>query len=221
MLLGPPGVGKGTQAERIAAEFGPCQLSTGDIFRHALSDAGRDAPSAAMAAALAAMKRGELVSDATVDDIVRERARCLACDYGFLLDGYPRTLEQAHTLDDLLASLGHRVDAALHFFAAEPVIVARLSGRRVCRRCHASYHVELHPPHVPGKCDACGGDLMHREDDQPEAIRVRLKAYAATSGPVLEHFRAAGLLREIAAAADPDQVFGRARAAILALGLGG
>lgn len=217
VLLGPPGVGKGTQAERIVAEFGPCQLSTGDLFRHALHDAGDHVPSPAMANALAAMQRGELVSDAMVDELVRERAACLACEHGFLLDGFPRTLEQAHALDEMLAGLGHGLDAALNYHAAESVIIARLSGRRVCERCHASYHLDHKPPRVPDRCDACGGALVQREDDRPEAIRVRLRAYAATCNPVLAHYRARGLLYEIDAAHGPDRVFAQTLAVIRGL----
>ncbi len=211
MLLGPPGVGKGTQADRIVAEFGPCHLSTGDIFRYALSEAGRHAPSPAMGAALAAMKRGALVSDAMVDELVRERITCLKCEHGFLLDGYPRTLEQAHALDADLAGIGRRLHAAINYFADESEIVARLSGRRVCSQCHASYHLEHKPPRVSGRCDACGGELVHREDDRPKAIRVRLRAYANTCDPVLEHYRKRGLLHEIDAAADAEHVFAETR----------
>lgn len=219
VLLGPPGVGKGTQAEKIVAEFGACHLSTGDVFRHAARDTSGVAPSPAMATALAAMKRGELVSDATVVELVRERAECLSCQYGFLLDGFPRTLEQAHALDEMLAAVHRRLDAAINYFAAEPVIIARLSGRRVCRQCRAGYHLENKPPRLAGRCDACGGELIQRDDDKPEAIRTRLQAYAATCGPVLEHYRGRGLLHEIDAAGDPDAVFARTRALFVELNL--
>jgi adenylate kinase len=201
VLLGPPGVGKGTQAEKIVAEFGPCQLSTGDVFRHAARDTSGKAPSPAMATALAAMKRGELVSDATVVDLVRERASCLACPNGFLLDGFPRTLEQAQALDGILAEVKRELDAAINFFAPEAVIVERLSGRRLCRLCRLGYHVVNRPPRVPGVCDACGGELIQREDDKPEAIRTRLRAY----------YRRQGLLREIDASGDPEAVFAQTR----------
>ena len=148
MLLGPPGVGKGTQAEKIIAEFGACHLSTGDVFRHAARDTSGHAPSPAMATALAAMKRGELVSDATVVELVRERAGCLACQYGFLLDGFPRTIEQAHALDGILAAVDRKLDAAINYFAPEALIIERLSGRRVCKQCRAGYHVANKPPRV-------------------------------------------------------------------------
>jgi adenylate kinase len=214
VLLGPPGVGKGTQAEKIIAEFGACHLSTGDVFRYAARDTSGHAPSPAMAVALAAMKRGELVSDATVVELVRERIQCLACQYGFLLDGFPRTLEQAHALDAILGAAGRKLDAAINYFAAESVIIERLSGRRVCRQCRTGYHVQNKPPRMAGRCDACGGELIQREDDKPEAIRTRLHAYATTCEPVLEFYRRQGLLREIDAAGDPEAVFVHTREVI-------
>src|ERR1019366_3871821 len=139
--LGPPGVGKGTQAEKIVAEFGACHLSTGDVFRHAARNSGGTAPSPAMATALAAMKRGELVSDATVVELVRERAECLSCQYGFLLDGFPRTIDQARALDGILGNVKRKLDAAVNYFAPETLIIERLSRRRVCKQCRAGYHV--------------------------------------------------------------------------------
>jgi adenylate kinase len=167
-----------------------------------------------MAVALAAMKRGELVSDATVVELVRERIQCLACQYGFLLDGFPRTLEQAHALDAILGAAGRKLDAAINYFAAESVIIERLSGRRVCRQCRTGYHVQNKPPRMAGRCDACGGELIQREDDKPEAIRTRLHAYATTCEPVLEFYRRQGLLREIDAAGDPEAVFVHTREVI-------
>ena len=217
VLLGPPGVGKGTQAEKIIAEFGACHLSTGDVFRYAARATEAPAPSPAMATALAAMRRGELVSDNTVVELVRERAQCLSCEYGFLLDGFPRTLEQAHALEGILARVERKLDAALNYFAPEAVIIARLSGRRVCPKCRTGYHVANKPPRVADHCDACGTALIQRDDDKPEAIRIRLHAYAATCDPVLEYYRRQGLLREIDASGDPDAVFVQTRAVIDAL----
>jgi adenylate kinase len=214
VLLGPPGVGKGTQAEKIITEFGACHLSTGDVFRHAARDTSGHAPSPAMAVALAAMRRGELVADATVVELVRERVQCLACQYGFLLDGFPRTLEQAHALDGILAKVERKLDAAINYFAPEALIIERLSGRRVCKQCRTGYHVQNKPPRTAGRCDACGGELTQRDDDKPEAIRTRLHAYAATCDPVLEYYRRQGLLREIDASGNPDAVFVHTREVI-------
>lgn len=214
VLLGPPGVGKGTQAEKIIAEFGACHLSTGDVFRYAARDKSGHVPSPAMATALAAMKRGELVSDSTVVDLVRERAGCLSCRYGFLLDGFPRTLEQAHALHGILATIGRTLDGVINYLAPEALIIERLSGRRVCRQCRTGYHLANKPPRVTGRCDACGGELIQRDDDKPEAIRIRLHAYAATCDPVLEYYRRQGLLREIDASGDPETVFAQTRTVI-------
>src|SRR5664280_1775218 len=219
VLLGPPGVGKGTQAEMIVAEFGACHLSTGDVFRHAARNSDGTAPSPAMATALAAMKRGELVSDATVVELVRERAECLSCQYGFLLDGFPRTIDQAQALDGILVQVNRHLDAAINFFAPEALIVERLSGRRLCKQCRLSYHLVNKPPRLPGRCDVCGGELLQREDDQPEAIRIRLRAYAATCDPVLAYYRRQGLLRKIDASGDPEAVFAHTREVMQSLGV--
>jgi adenylate kinase len=145
---------------------------------------------------------------------VRERAGCLACQYGFLLDGFPRTIEQAHALDGILRDVGSKLDAAVNFFAPEALIIERLSGRRVCKQCRTGYHVANKPPRVAGRCDTCGGELIQRDDDKPEAIRTRLHAYAATCNPVLEHYRLQGLLTEIDASGDPESVFAQTRQAI-------
>ena len=217
VLLGPPGVGKGTQAERIIAEFGACHLSTGDVFRHAARATDAHPPSPVMASALAAMKRGELVSDTTVVELVRERAECLVCQYGFLLDGFPRTIDQAEALEGILAGLGRTLDGALNYIAPEALIIERLSGRRVCKQCRAGYHVVNMPPRVTDRCDACGGPLIQRDDDKPEAIRTRLHAYTSTCDPVLAFYQKRGLLRQIDASADPEAVFAKTRAVIAGL----
>lgn len=212
VLLGPPGVGKGTQAVRIVEKFGACHLSTGDVFRAAK---GCDAAaSPALSAAIETMRRGGLVDDTTVVALVRERVRCLACVHGFLLDGFPRTVEQARALDEMLAQVGRRLDAVLHYRASDETIVARLAGRRVCGACRANYHATLHPPRVADRCDRCGAALVVRDDDREDSIRVRLDAYHATVDPVFAHYAAQGVLREIDASGTPDEVFA-ATAAVL------
>jgi adenylate kinase len=176
VLLGAPGVGKGTQAELLASNFGTCQLSTGDVFRAAKkSDACERSPK--LNEALALMKQGALVPDETVLGIVRERARCLRCRGGFLLDGFPRTVAQAEALSGLLQEEGVGLDAVLSYELPIDQIVSRLAGRRTCEQCKAVFHVESIPSRVEGVCDHCGGKLMQREDDQPESIRVRMDAH--------------------------------------------
>ena len=218
VLLGPPGVGKGTQAEMIVETLGACHLSTGDVFRAASAAAACGVPvSPAMQAALAAMKRGELVSDDMVVDLVRERLRCLQCERGFLLDGFPRTRAQAEALDAMLTQLGARIDAAINFTADDSEIVGRIAGRRVCRQCKTNYHLQVHPPRVAGVCDVCGGEVYQREDDKPAVVRTRIAAYHATAQPVVEFYRAKGLLHEIPVHNTPQQTFQKTHEVLLAV----
>lgn len=213
ILLGPPGVGKGTQAARLVGELGACHLSTGDVFRAACRGS-ESTPSPAMAEALATMRRGGLVSDDTVVALVRERVRCLCCHHGFLLDGFPRTVDQARALDAMLAGVGTQLDRVILLDADEPTIVHRLSGRRVCATCRANWHIESHPTRIDGVCDTCGGALIQRDDDRPETIHVRLEAYHAAADAVIGFYRDRGLLATIDASAPPAEVFARIVAAL-------
>ena len=215
VLLGAPGVGKGTQAELISANLGPCQLSTGDVFRAAKGlDPCERTPG--IEAALGFMKRGELVPDETVLSIVGERSRCLQCGGGFLLDGFPRTVAQAEALKNLLTQLGIGLDAVLSYELPIDRIVERLSGRRTCAGCKAVYHVATKPSRVAGVCDHCGGQLVIREDDRPEAIRVRMEAYETSTAPLAEYYRKQGLLVQIAAEGTPEAIYERAATALAA-----
>lgn len=208
ILLGAPGVGKGTQAELIAARLGTCHLSTGDVFRTAkgLSDAER---SPAMTDALGYMKRGELVPDATVLAMVRERTACLCCGGGFLLDGFPRTVAQAEALQQLLTENKIKIDAVLDYRLPLDEIVSRLSGRRTCEKCKAVFHVTGRPPKVEGVCDQCNGKLIQREDDRPEAIKIRMAAYTEQTSPLTNFYEKLGLLVAVDAHGSPDQIFER------------
>jgi adenylate kinase len=211
VLLGPPGAGKGTQAELLTQALGNCHLSTGDLFRAAQCVPD---PSPALRDALAAMRRGELVSDEVVVALVRERARCLRCRGGFLLDGFPRTVAQAEALDALLAEQGVALDAVLSYELPLEEVVARLSGRRTCPACKAVYHIAARPPRVEDVCDRCGGRLVQRADDRPESIRVRLHAYEESTRPLADYYARAGKLVSVAAAGTPEQTLTRSLAAL-------
>lgn len=206
VLLGPPGVGKGTQAEFLCDRFRTCHLSTGDLFRAAACETQ---PSPAMNAALEAMRRGELVSDDIVMSMVRERDKCLRCRGGFLLDGIPRTLGQAEALEQLLDELNVSLDAVLCYEMPLEAIVDRLAGRRTCSECKAVYHVRALPPASEGICDRCAGPLVQRDDDLPEAVRVRMRAYSETTGPLTDFYAERNKLIRVSAKGRPDEVFRR------------
>lgn len=192
VLLGPPGVGKGTQAELLSHALGACPLSTGDVFRHA--HRRPLTPGSALAEAWEYMQRGELVPDATVLGVIAERGCCLHCRGGFLLDGFPRTQAQARGLDELLARENLQLDAVISYSVPTPELVARISGRRVCPKCKAVFHVTGHPPHTAGLCDHCGSQLEHRADDRPEAVTIRLETYHTMTLPLVEYYQSRGLL---------------------------
>jgi adenylate kinase len=213
VLLGPPGVGKGTQADLLCRELGTCHLSTGDIFRAAQCQAE---PGPALRAALSAMQRGELVSDDVVLALVQERIGCLRCPGGFLLDGFPRTVAQADALDELLEEQGLALDAVLSYELPSEEVVARLCGRRTCPDCKAVYHLTACPPRVESICDQCGGRLTQRDDDRPEAIRVRLRVYEEWTRPLTRHYGQTGKLVVIRASGTPEEVLGRTTQALSA-----
>jgi len=209
VLLGAPGVGKGTQAELLSDRLGACHLSTGDIFRASKSLTAAER-SPAMTAALEFMKRGDLVPDSTVLDIVRERVACLRCENGFLLDGFPRTVAQADALQTILANEKIKLDAVVNYELPIDEIVARISGRRTCTKCKAVFHVTAMPPKQAGICDKCGGQLTQREDDRPEAVRVRMEVYEKSTAPLAEFYQKRGLLMPVAATGSPEEIVTRA-----------
>ena len=213
ILLGAPGVGKGTQAELICERLGTCHLSTGDIFRTSKCLAAPER-SPALEAALEYMHRGELVPDATVLDLIRERTRCLRCAGGFLLDGFPRTVAQAEALAALLAEKKVRLTAVLNYDLALDKVVARLSGRRTCADCKAVFHVSARPPKVAEVCDHCGGALFQRDDDRPEAIRTRMEVYEKSTRPLTDFYAGRGSLVTIEAEGTPEEIYSRTIAAL-------
>ncbi|MFZ0732611.1 MAG: nucleoside monophosphate kinase [Candidatus Sulfotelmatobacter sp.] len=205
VLLGAPGVGKGTQADLLNRRLRACHLSTGDVFRAAGSQKECE-QTPAMQQALAYMRRGELVPDSTVWEMVRERGECLHCAGGFILDGFPRTLAQAEALKKFMDEEGLSLSAVVNYDLPEAEIVARLGGRRTCEQCKSVYHVTERPPKVEGHCDRCDGELFQREDDRPESICVRLEAYNRSTAPLIEFYRNLGLLVRIPATGSPDEI---------------
>lgn len=202
VLLGPPGAGKGTQAQWLKERFGIPHLSTGDMLREAVaagSEIGRQAK--------AVMERGELVSDAIMVGVIRERLNQPDCARGFILDGFPRTLAQAEALDALLAERGEKLDAVIEFAVEPEVLVARIAGRFACAKCGAGYHERFKRPRVEGVCDVCGStEFVRRADDNEEAVRRRLQAYLEQTAPLVAFYRARGVLRTVDGMASISEV---------------
>ncbi|MGA3104294.1 MAG: nucleoside monophosphate kinase [Terriglobales bacterium] len=208
VLLGAPGVGKGTQAEYLTERLGACHLSTGDVFRAASKRVDCD-QSPAMKKALDFMRHGELVPDSTVWEMVRERSHCLLHCGGFILDGFPRTITQAQSLQELLETESLSLTAVVDYELPTVEIVQRLSGRRTCEGCKAVFHVTERPSKGKSICDRCGGRLYQREDDQPVSIKVRLDAYELSTAPLIEFYKGLGLLVPISAKGSPEDIAAR------------
>ena len=192
VFLGPPGAGKGTQARFLEQKFGACQVSTGEILRGAVRER---TPLGKTAAEY--IDNGLLVPDDIMVKLVAERLREEDYRQGFILDGFPRTVPQAETLEQILRNRGNELDSVLCVQVPHEVIVQRLSGRRTCKGCGHLYHMVFDPPARPDLCDRCGGDLYQREDDQEEKITARLRVYESQTAPLNEYYRRRGLLREI------------------------
>jgi adenylate kinase len=201
VLLGPPGAGKGTQARRLAARWSVPQVSTGDMLREAVARGTRLGLEARRY-----MDAGELVPDAVMIGLVRERLAQPDGRKGFVLDGFPRTAAQAEALDQLLEAEGTPLDRVVLVQLADEDLVTRLSGRRVCRSCGRNYHVTFSPPQVAGRCDACGGELSQRTDDEEATVRRRLAVYARDTRPLVDYYRRRGLLTTISGAGTMDAV---------------
>ncbi|MCH8274584.1 MAG: adenylate kinase [Armatimonadetes bacterium] len=209
VLLGPPGVGKGTQAKLLSLSRGVPAIATGDMLRAAAqsgSDLGRRAQEY--------MVRGDLVPDEVIISVMEERLCLPNGDAGFLLDGFPRTVPQAEALDRILDNKGKTLTAVISLIALEEVIVQRISGRLMCSNCASVFHRELNPPAESGVCDVCQGRIVVREDDKPEAVRRRLKVYAEKTAPLLDYYREQRVLREVDASADADTVHTALEAAL-------
>ena len=204
VLLGAPGSGKGTQAERIAPAFGLPHISTGDILRAAVK-AGTELG----ATAKRYMDSGELVPDEVVIGIIRERLAEPDAARGFMLDGFPRTLEQARALDEMLDQAGRGLTVVLLIDVPEEELVQRLAGRRACRDCGKGYNVVFDPPRVEGVCDVCSGELFQRDDDNEDTVRNRLAVYRAQTEPLIGYYRGKDILESVfGGGRTPDQVYG-------------
>jgi adenylate kinase len=201
ILLGMPGAGKGTQAERMTAEYGIPHISTGDMFRAAI--AGETALGREVKEYL---DSGRLVPDELTIRVVRERLRQPDAARGFLLDGFPRTLQQAKALDEMLSDIHLDIDVALYIHVPDSVLLARLTGRRICKACGSTYHVLFQPPVVEGVCDKCQGELYQRSDDTEEAVKTRLEQYAHTA-PLVDFYKERGVLRSVDGQQPIDKVY--------------
>lgn len=202
VLLGPPGAGKGTQAVRIVEKYGIPHISTGDIFRENIkngTELGKKAQEY--------MNKGELVPDDLVIDLATDRLMADDCKDGFLLDGFPRTVYQAEKLDEFLEAHGQKLDVVLDIEVEKEELITRLTGRRVCKACGASFHVVNIPPKKEGICDFCGGELIQRADDTVETVENRIEVYNSQTMPLVDYYKKAGNIVTIDGALPLDTVF--------------
>ncbi|WP_144555558.1 adenylate kinase [Bacillus sp. X1(2014)] len=202
VLMGLPGAGKGTQAERIVEQYGIPHISTGDMFRAAMKEGtelGLQAKSF--------MDKGELVPDEVTIGIVRERLSKEDCQKGFLLDGFPRTVPQAEALENLLVDLNKTINYVININVDKELLMARLTGRRICKECGSTYHLEFNPPKQEGVCDRCGGELYQRADDNAETVQNRLDVNIKQQEPLLTFYEIKGYLRTIDGQQDINKVF--------------
>ncbi|MBS4179652.1 adenylate kinase [Lederbergia citrea] len=202
VLMGLPGAGKGTQADKIVEKYGIPHISTGDMFRAAMKDGtelGLKAKSF--------MDKGELVPDEVTIGIVRERLSKDDCARGFLLDGFPRTVAQAEALENILADMGKKIDYVVNIEVDQSILMDRLTGRRICKSCGATYHLVFNPPTESGVCDRCGGELYQRPDDNEETVQNRLEVNMKQTQPLLDFYHGKGYLKNINGQRHIDEVF--------------
>ena len=202
VFMGPPGAGKGTQAEKIIENYQIPHISTGDMFRKAIKDQTELGMEAKRY-----MDQGALVPDQVTIGIVKDRLSESDCKSGFLLDGFPRTVDQAKALDEILTSLDSKIDYVINIDVDLDILKERLTGRRICRSCGATYHMIFNPPAVAGTCDKCGGELYQRKDDNEETVGNRLDVYVSQTKPLLDYYSLAGNLVNINGQQSIDLVF--------------
>ncbi len=204
IFLGAPGSGKGTQSKLVSSQLSIPQLSTGDILREAVkagTEVGKKAKSF--------MDAGDLVPDEVIVGIIKDRTAEADCKPGYILDGFPRTLEQANALQQMFEQSGEKLDSVVYLEIDPEKVVDRLTGRRVCSKCGAEFHLKFKQPKEEGKCDLCGGDLMHRSDDHEDKIRNRLGNYEAQTAPLIDFYEKAGVMKKIAAEGSIDEITGK------------
>ncbi len=209
VLMGLPGAGKGTQADEIVKKYDIPHISTGDMFRAAISEGtelGKQAKSY--------MDNGALVPDEVTIGIVRERLAQPDCENGFLLDGFPRTVPQAEALNELLADLDKKVEYVINIDVEKDELISRLTGRRICTECGTSYHLQFNPPKVEGRCDKDNAPLYQREDDNPETVTNRLEVNMKQSEPLLKFYEEQGVLTNVNGQQDIDAVFAEVEAVL-------
>ncbi|WP_249670765.1 adenylate kinase [Bacillus altitudinis] len=202
VLMGLPGAGKGTQAERIVDDYGIPHISTGDMFRAAMKEEtqlGLEAKSF--------IDKGELVPDEVTIGIVRERLGKNDCEQGFLLDGFPRTVAQAEALEDILKDIGRTIDYVINIKVDKDALMERLTGRRICKDCGATYHLAFNPPAKENVCDKCGGELYQRADDNAETVSTRLEVNLKQTEPLLNFYSEKGYLANIDGAKHINDVY--------------
>ena len=204
VLLGPPGAGKGTQAAKLVEKYDIPHISTGDIFRKHLKEQTKLGLKAKEY-----MDKGLLVPDELVVDIVKERLMEDDCKKGFLLDGFPRTVEQADALEDELKKQNLKLDGVINIEGRDEIIIDRLTGRLVCKKCGATFHEKFNKPKQEGICDICGGELYTRDDDKVETVKNRLDVYKNQTQPLIDYYAQKGILKTINGEADTDMVFAR------------
>ncbi|ACA44781.1 adenylate kinase [Clostridium botulinum] len=203
ILLGPPGAGKGTQAKLISEKFSIPHISTGDIFRANIKE---KTPLGIEAKRY--IDNGQLVPDEVTIGIVKDRLTKDDCDNGFLLDGFPRTVAQAEALDEFLKGINKELDVALLIKVPEGFILERMTGRRVCTSCGASYHIRFNPPKIEGKCDICDNELIQRKDDTEATVKERLEVYSKQTYPLINYYKDNGIISEVNGTESINEVFG-------------